>query len=198
MKKLIITIILFFSLIESTYAASTVYLKCPQIITENRSDGLLFTSSPDLEDWPYNVGKKINTVFAEIKLSKSKATITPYHYDYLVIGDALNSKSILGKPVPAILLWEKGQSKKFKVKKDSNDSYTIDQSYKMMGLPTDESNEITKMVWSKKNNEWFYKGLLYIEYGGETKIKTESKCAIITKEKFKNYLKKGEGLDFYN
>ena len=67
MKKLFLTIILFFSLIEITHAASTLYLKCPKIVTENSSEGLM-EAWPDNEDWPYNVGKKINTMFAEIKL----------------------------------------------------------------------------------------------------------------------------------
>jgi hypothetical protein len=198
MKKLFLTIILFFSLIEITQAASTLYLKCPKIITENRSVGLI-VAVPDNEDWPYNVGKKINTMFAEIKLNKSEATITPYHYDYLKLIEPLLDKKDPGKLISAKLLWEKGQSKKFKVKKESDDSYTIDQSYKMMGVPTDQANEITKMIWFNKNDEWFYKDLLYIKYNGkETKVKTESKCDLIAKEEFKNYLKNGEGLDFFN
>ena len=198
MKKLFLTIILFFSLIEITHAASTLYLKCPKIVTENSSEGLM-EAVPDIEDWPYNVGKKINTMFAEIKLNKSEATITPYHYDYLKILDALLNKTDLGKLITAKLLWEKGESKKFKVKKESDDSYTIDQSYKMLGVPTDQANEITKMIWFNKNDEWFYKDLLYIKYNRkETKVKTESKCDLIAKEEFKNYLKNGEGLDFFN
>tara|TARA_B100000780_G_C20936741_1_gene373511 strand:+ start:141 stop:740 length:600 start_codon:yes stop_codon:yes gene_type:complete len=199
MKNIFLTIILFFSLIGVTFAANTEYLKCPKIITENRSVGM-FTPEPDLgDDWPYNIGNKLNTAFVQIKLGKSKATITPYHYDYLTTGKFIRTKSSLGKPIPAILFWNKGQSKSFKEKKDANGNYTVDQSYKMMGINTDLSNEITKMTWSFKNGEWFLKDLLYIKFDDvEVKIKSESKCINISKKEFKNYLKKGEGLDFYN
>ncbi len=198
MKKIFLILLFYFSLIVNGIAASKIYLKCPKIITENRSIGM-FTVQEDLERWPYNVGNKINTMFVYMKLGKSSAKIKPYHYDYLKTGDLIFKNLSLGKPIPAELLWDGGKPRIFKVKKESNGGFTIDQSYKMMNLPTDLGNEITKMTWTLKNGEWYFKDLLYIKFDdAEVKIKSESKCINITEKEFKNYLKEGEGLNFYN
>ena len=161
MKKFVLTFLLYLSLIGISYASNTIYLKCPQIITINDSSEESWTNpQPDLEDWPLNVGQKFNTNFAKIKLGKSKSSITPYHYDWLSVNGSdyftnLNSKKSLGKPITAALWDQQLKKKTFKVKKDQKNNLVIDQSNKLMGLPTDDFNIMHKMTWSEKSGDWF-------------------------------------------
>jgi len=208
MKKFVLTFLLYLSLIGISYASNTIYLKCPQIITINDSSEESWTNpQPDLEDWPLNVGQKFNTNFAKIKLGKSKSSITPYHYDWLSVNGSdyftnLNSKKSLGKPITAALWDQQLKKKTFKVKKDQKNNLVIDQSNKLMGLPTNDFNIMHKMTWSEKSGDWYFKdvliGIVNNVKPAAIKLITEGKCNSISKENFSNYLKNGEGLDFFN
>jgi len=205
MKRFLLTLFLYFSLIGFGYASSTIYLKCPQIITKNDSSSQGWAEpKPDLDDWVMNVGQKFNTNFAKIKLGKSKSSITTYHYNYNGGGHFTNLhyKKSLGKPITAELWCQNCKKKTFKVKKDQKNNLVIDQSNKLMGLPTDSFNIMHKMTWSEKSDEWHFKevliGILDNVEPAAMKLVTEGKCNIISKKKFSDYLKNGEGLDFFN
>jgi len=201
MKKIFLLLTIYLFLNSIAHAANTIYLKCPKIITDNKSSNSPMDAEPDLDDWAFNVEKKINTMFTKIKLGKSKSTFTPYHYEVFGALTLLMDKKSLGKPMSAKLWWIEGDKKTFKVKKDKKDNYVIDQSNKLMGLPTDQTNIMQKMIWYKQAEDWFYKEVMIIKVNegeSESKIITESICDIISKKEFKNYIENGEGLDFYN
>lgn len=202
MKKLFLTIILFFSLIEITQAASTLYLKCPQFITDNQSsEDSSHRPVLEFDDWVWNVGQKMNTNFAEIKLGKSTSSITSYHYKWIDSIEELDSKKSLGKPITTVLWYVEGDKKTFKVKKDENGQLVIDQSNKLMGLPTDQVDVMHKMTWFEKSNKWHFKEVLIAKFAQEKNIirlKSEGICENISKKEYKNYLKNGEGTEFYN
>ena len=195
-------IVLIFLLISNSYAASTIYLKCPQVITDNKSNENS-SHKPQLEfdDWVWNVGQKMNTNFAKIKLGKSTSSITSYHYKWIDSIEELNSKKSLGKPITTVLWYVEGDKKTFKVKKDKNGNLVVDQSNKLMGLPTDKVDVMHKMTWFEKSNKWHFKEVLIAKLAKAksiTRLKSEGICENISKKEYKNYLKNGEGLDFYN
>ena len=212
MKKFLLSFFLYLSLIGISYASNTIYLKCPQIITVNdSSEGSWTSPEPDLEeDWPLNVGGKFNTNFAKIKLGKSKSSITPYHYDWMSVNASdgtafitnLTSKKSLGKPITAALWDQQIKKKTFKIKRDEKNNLVIDQSNKLMGLPTDDFNIMHKMTWSEKSGDWYFKevliGIVNNVKPAAIKLITEGKCNSISKENFSNYLKNGEGSGFFN
>jgi hypothetical protein len=201
MKKLFLVTILFFSLIGISYASNTIYLKCPQVITDNKSNENSAHRVRELSNWVWNVGQKMNTNFAKIKLGKSKASITSYHYKWIDSVEELNDKKSLGKPITTFLWYVEGDNKTFKVKKDENGYLVIDQSNKLMGLPTDKVDVMHKMTWFEKSNKWHFKEVLIAKVHKKksiTRLKSEGTCEKISKKDYKNYLKNGEGLDFFN
>ena len=141
-------------------------------------------------------------MIAKIKLSKSKATITPHHYSWMDSVELLDSKKSLGKPITARLFYIKGDKKSFKIKKDGKDQFVIDQSNKLLGLPTDKLNVMQKMIWIEKSNKWNFKEVLVIKFNngdsGTARLKTEGECMNLSKKEYNNYLKNGEGTEFYN
>jgi hypothetical protein len=194
--------VLIFLLIGNSYASSTIYLKCPQFITDNKSsENSSHRPAPELDEWVWNVGKKMNTNFAEIKLGKSTSSITSYNYRWIDSIEALDSKKSLGKPITTRLFALKQDKNTFKVKKDENGQLVIDQSNKLMGLPTDQVDMMHKMTWFEKSNEWHFKEVLIAKFPQSKnfiRLKSEGICENISKKEFENYLKNGEGLDFFN
>ena len=132
MKKLLGILVLGLLLSGTSYASNIIYLKCPQVITDNKSnENSAHKVELEFDDWVWNVGQKMNTNFAKIKLGKSKASITSYHYKWIDSIEELNSKKSLGKPITTVLWYVKGDKKTFKVKKDKNGHLVIDQSNKL-------------------------------------------------------------------
>jgi len=213
MKKVILIAGLLLS--GNAYAAETVYLKCPKIVTVNKSDNssIFHPENVITDKWegksPYVVGNKVSTNFTKLKIYKSKTIITAYHYDLMPTAKELRNKQSLGKPNSVVYFWEPGDSpsiKNIKTKIDSEGKHEISLSLstiaKIIGFSVEDLgsyDESFKDSWFKKDNEWhFYERWLHTFGGSKGKLKFESKCENISKKEFKNYLKNGEGLAFYD
>jgi len=215
MKKLLGILVLGLLLSSNVHASETVYLKCPKIVTDNKSDnGSTFHPESVITDkWegktPYVVGNKVSTNFTKLKIYKSKTIITAYHYLLMYTAEKLRNKQSLGKPDSVVYFYgpeDPSSIKNIETKIDSEGKHEISLSMstlgKIIGFSEEDLrgyDETFKASWFKKDNEWHFKEIWWQTFDGiESKLKFESKCSEISKKVFKNYLKNGEGLDFYN
>ena len=170
MKKILLILFMFLLLDTNAFAKEIIYLKCPEIVTENRSKGIMKDFS--------SVGKEMGRAYAMITILKSSVKLK-FHES-------------LG-PYPS----KKGPfdsgTKKFKLE---DEKYTFDY----ITNNEKESEILKRSFFKVDNNWKFSGIEIYkekiLKEGSTEKMDISytigGKCSVLDKKTYKSIIKKGE------
>ncbi len=185
MRKVFFVLFIFFLFTTTSFAKETVYLKCPEIIKEVRSSKGLRANQKLVK------GGEVNRNYTKIIISKSSSRVTMYGYS-MIMSVSRNGNYKGEKPVKSSVFSNvKGHIEDGKITV-RHDGSLVEGAVKM--------TQVESYKFFKKGSNWEFTGTLIAKVfqgSSETLVfnvayKVGAKCDLLTKEKFKSIIKKGE------